>query len=99
MDISALTGPFLWNNNLKTRQTHKDAERDQKRIRLCAFFLRGTGSKGAEMKNKVFPLSMAILWGIVYTNALGSTALGICLGLLMGMVFGLFESGNDTGDQ
>jgi uncharacterized RDD family membrane protein YckC len=47
------------------------------------------------MKNKVFPLSMAILWGIVYTNALGSTALGICLGLLMGMVFGLFESGND----
>ena len=51
------------------------------------------------MKNKVFPLSMAILWGIVYTNALGSTALEICPGLLMGMVFGLFESGNDTGDQ
>lgn len=51
------------------------------------------------MKNKVFPLSMAILWSIVYINALGSTALGICLGLLMGMVFGLFESGDDTGDQ
>jgi hypothetical protein len=63
------------------------------------FFERGTGSKGAEMKNKVFPLSMALLWSIVYTNALGSTALGICLGLLMGMVFGLFESGDDTGDQ
>lgn len=42
---------------------------------------------------------MALLWSIVYTNALGSTTLGICLGLLMGMVFGLFESGNDTGDQ
>ncbi|MCR5024150.1 MAG: hypothetical protein K6A90_07455 [Lachnospiraceae bacterium] len=47
--------------------------------------------KRSEMKKKVFPISMAVLWGIVFTNAMHSPALGICFGMLMGSVFGLFD--------
>ena len=46
------------------------------------------------MKEKVFPVSMAFLWGIVFAQSMHSTVLGICMGLLMGIVFGLFDSGN-----
>lgn len=45
------------------------------------------------MKEKVFPVSMAFLWGIVFTQSMYSIVLGICMGLLMGIVFGLFDSG------
>ena len=45
------------------------------------------------MKEKVFPVSMAVLWGIVFVQAMHSLTLGICMGLLMGIAFGLFDSG------
>ncbi|MBQ6361516.1 MAG: hypothetical protein IJJ25_10300 [Lachnospiraceae bacterium] len=44
------------------------------------------------MKEKVFPISMAVLWGIVFTTAMHSMTLGICMGLMMGIAFGLFDS-------
>ena len=44
------------------------------------------------MKNKCFSISMAILWGVVFSQAMQSPALGICMGLLMGIAFGLFDS-------
>ncbi len=34
------------------------------------------------MKEKVFPVSMAFLWGIVFTQSMHSIVLGICMGLL-----------------
>ncbi len=46
------------------------------------------------MKKKVFPISMTVLWGIVFTTAMHSLTLGICMGLMMGIVFGLFDSDN-----
>jgi hypothetical protein len=45
------------------------------------------------MKRKAFPVSMALLWGIVFSQAMHSMTLGICMGLLMGIAFGLFDSG------
>ena len=45
------------------------------------------------MKEKVFPVSMALLWGIVFAQSMHSIVLGICMGLLMGIAFGLFDSG------
>ncbi len=51
------------------------------------------------MKKIVFPVSMAVLWGIVFTNALHSLSLGICLGILMGSVFGLFDSDKKDGRE
>ena len=45
------------------------------------------------MKGKAFPVSMALLWGIVFSQAMHSMTLGICMGLLMGIAFGLFDSG------
>ncbi len=35
---------------------------------------------------------MAVLWGIVFTNAMHDLTLGICMGLMMGISFGLFDS-------
>ena len=47
-----------------------------------------------KMKKSVFPVSMTVLWGIVFTQAMHSVTLGICMGLLMGIAFGLFDSGH-----
>ena len=46
------------------------------------------------MKGKAFPVSMALLWGMVFSQAMHNITLGICMGLLMGITFGLFDSGN-----
>ena len=35
---------------------------------------------------------MAVLWGSVFTTAMRNLTLGICMGLMMGMAFGLFDS-------
>ncbi len=49
------------------------------------------------MKNRwVFALSMAFLWGIIFANALNDVTIGICMGLLMGMAFGLFDNAKDA---
>ena len=45
------------------------------------------------MKRKGFPVSMAALWGMVFTQAMHSVTLGISMGMLMGITFGLFDSG------
>ena len=45
------------------------------------------------MKGKAFPVSMALLWGMVFSQAMHSITLGVCMGLLMGITFGLFDSG------
>ena len=42
------------------------------------------------MKDKEFAISMTVLWSIVMANAMHSWTLGICTGILFGMVFGLF---------
>ena len=44
------------------------------------------------MKRKAFPASMALLWGMVFSQAMHSVTLGVCMGLLMGIAFGLFDS-------
>ena len=44
------------------------------------------------MKDKAFPISMTVLWSIVFVNAMHSW-MGICVGLCMGIAFGLFDSG------
>ncbi len=44
------------------------------------------------MKRKIISVSMAVLWGIIFTDVMHSLAFGICYGILMGIVFGLFDS-------
>ena len=44
------------------------------------------------MRNKVFPISMTVLWGMVFGSAMHSLTMGICMGLMMGIAFGLFDS-------
>ncbi len=51
------------------------------------------------MKKNVFSISMAVLWGIVFTDVMHSLTLGICFGLLMGSVFGLFDPENNDSDR
>ena len=48
------------------------------------------------MNNIAFQIMMAVILGIVFTYALHSKALGICMGLMMGMVSGLFGEGRNT---
>ncbi len=50
------------------------------------------------MKNKrIFALSMAVLWSMVFGNVMHDYTIGICMGICIGMVFGLF--GNDDGNK
>lgn len=35
---------------------------------------------------------MTVLWGMVFGSAMNSLTMGICLGLMMGSAFGLFDS-------
>ena len=44
------------------------------------------------MKNKVFQISMTVLWGMVFGSAMHSLTMGICMGLMMGIAFGLLDS-------
>ena len=44
------------------------------------------------MKKKAFRISMTVLWGIVFTTAMHSLTIGICMGLMMGIAFGLLDS-------
>ena len=44
------------------------------------------------MRNKAFPTSMTVLWGMVFGSAMHSLTMGICMGLMMGTAFGLFDS-------
>ena len=48
------------------------------------------------MKKKVFPVSMAVLWGCAFAESMHSWTLGICMGMMMGIVFGLFDSDNNN---
>ena len=48
------------------------------------------------MKKKAFPAFMALLWGMVFSQAMHSITLGLCMGLLMGITFGLFDSGKGS---
>ncbi len=48
---------------------------------------------------KLFPVSMAFLWGVVFTQAMHSVTLGVCMGLLMGIGFGQFDSGRGGNDD
>ena len=49
------------------------------------------------MKNKAFPISMTVLWGMVFGSAMHSLTMGIWMGRMMGIAFGLFDS--DKKDQ
>ena len=52
------------------------------------------------MRKKAFPISMAVLWGMTFGSALHSRTMGICMGLMMGSAFGLFDSDKeDSNDQ
>ena len=42
------------------------------------------------MKDNIFPISMTVLWSIVFVSAMHSWT-GICIGLCMGIAFGLFD--------
>jgi len=49
------------------------------------------------MNNRwVFALCMTILWGIVFIYAMDNVTIGVCMGLLMGMAFGLFDCTKDS---
>lgn len=52
------------------------------------------------MRKKAFPITMAVLWGMAFGTALHSWTMGICMGLMMGSAFGLFDSDKeDSNDQ
>ena len=36
------------------------------------------------MKNKAFPISLTVLWGMVFGSAMHSLTMGICMGLMVG---------------
>ncbi len=42
------------------------------------------------MRNKIFPISMAVLWSLAFVQAMGWSGVGI--GLALGAAFGLFGS-------
>ena len=42
---------------------------------------------------------MAVLWGIVFSQAMHSVTLGVCMGLAMGTAFGLFDSGRGENED
>ena len=44
------------------------------------------------MKNKAFPISMTVLWGMVFGSAMHSLTMGICMGLMWGIAFGVLDS-------
>ena len=44
------------------------------------------------MEKKAFPISMTILWRMVFGSAMHSLTMGICMGVMMGIAFGLFDS-------
>ena len=44
------------------------------------------------MKKKEFAICMTVLWSIVMANAMHSRASGICMGIIFGMAFGLFDT-------
>ena len=44
------------------------------------------------MKDKGFAVCMAVLWSIVMANAFHRWSSGICMGILFGMAFGLFDT-------
>ena len=46
------------------------------------------------LKNKGFALSMAVMSGIVFANAVNLVT-GVCCGIMMGIAFGLFSSDKD----
>ena len=48
------------------------------------------------MKEKVYPISMAVLWGVVFATAMHSWMLVICLGRNMGNAFGIFDSDKEN---
>ncbi len=49
--------------------------------------------------NKVFAVSMTALWCAVFVSAMHSWPVGICMGFLMGTVFGLFDSGEEKKEE
>ena len=51
------------------------------------------------MKNRwIFALCMAVMWGIIFANALHDVVTGVCMGLLMEMAFGLLDCTKETED-
>ena len=46
-------------------------------------------------EKKYYALSMAVLWALVFGSAVHDWTLGICLGILMGISYGLFGSEDD----
>ena len=51
-----------------------------------------SGERKKTMKDKGFAVCMAVLWSIVMANAFHSWSSGICMGILFGMAFGLFDT-------
>ena len=51
------------------------------------------------MKKKAFPISMTVLWGRVFGSAMHSPTMGICMGLMMGIAFGLFDSDKNDNQE
>ena len=51
------------------------------------------------MKNRwIFALCITVMWGIVFVYAMDNVITGICMGLLMGMAFGLLDCTKETKD-
>ena len=51
------------------------------------------------MKIKGFAVSMTMLWSIVMASAMHSWFAGICMGIIIGMNFGLFDTDKGGKDE
>jgi hypothetical protein len=48
------------------------------------------------MKHRAITIAMTVLWCAVLVTAMHDWTLGLCMGLLLGVGFGLFDAGDDT---
>ena len=50
-------------------------------------------------QNRKYALAMTVLWCAVFISAMHDWTLGICLGVLMGAGFGLFDTADHTKEE
>ena len=51
------------------------------------------------MKKMIFPISMAIIWGMVFASSLHDWVIGASMGIMMGGAFGLFGSSEEDNKE
>ena len=54
---------------------------------------------GNKNKRTLYMLGMVLLWTVVFSFAMHSLVMGLCLGVAMGAVFGLYDDGKPKEGQ